>query len=136
MNVRPLAVLALATATLAGCKDDPVDPMVQVSGTYTLQTVNGSALPVIVYQDAEERDELLAGTLIMQSNGTWTETFTVRTTFLETGGTSTTTEADAGTYTVDGNTINFTSNGFNYIGSRSGNQITYSLFGFTLVWQK
>ena len=94
-------------ATLAACGSDkksstgPTD----VSGTYSLVTIDGSTLPYTVPNVPEHTIVITSGTIILNSDHSYTV-----------GGTGTSDDgdpqqviADAGTYAVSGSTVTFTS---------------------------
>jgi len=101
-----LAVVAVV-ATLAACGSDkktttgPTD----VTGTYSLVSVDGNSLPFTVPNVPEHTIVITSGTIILNSDHSYTV-----------GGTGTSDDgdpqqviADAGTYAVSGSTVTFTS---------------------------
>jgi hypothetical protein len=129
--------LALVALTVA-CGDSTTEPtMSSIAGTWELQTVNGAALPYVIFQQGTEKVELTADVFTVTSTGTFTELSTIRTT--SSGQTQTETETDAGTYTLNGTAVTFkfdsdpSSPG---TGSISGNTLTVADAGFALVYKK
>lgn len=121
LSLRHFTWLALAASlgAVACGGDSSTGPISQVSGTYDLRTVNGSALPFTTYQSANERDELLSD-VITASGGSFTELSTYRVTF--NGQVSSGTQADAGAYVVNGTAVSFVFNsGSSGTGTISGN---------------
>jgi hypothetical protein len=136
--MRKLIVGVLALAVLACGGDKSTSPRATVVGTYTLQTVNGQNLPVTFFQNAEEKDEILSGTVSLNSDGTFTDKSNIRVTI--TGRNPQTFPFDfAGRYTLNGNNVTFTvtQSGDTYSMAWDGaNQLTQAEVGFTLIYQK
>jgi hypothetical protein len=128
--------LALVALTVA-CGDSTTEPtMSSIAGTWELQTVNGAALPYVIFQQGTEKVELTADVFAVTSAGTFTQLSTVRTT--SNGQTETETIPDAGTYTLVGTalTFKFNSDQSTGTGSVSGNTLTVTDAGFALVYKK
>jgi len=103
--MRRFAVL-LALATVVSCGgDSPTSPSATVSGTYSLQTVNGVKLPYTYPQDVYDKFEFLSDVRTLSDSGTFTETFTNRST--QNGEATTFTRTVGGTYTAVGGGITF-----------------------------
>jgi hypothetical protein len=134
--MRRLLSFALVFAAIACGSDDSTTPtQSSVAGTWTLQTINGSALPFTL--SASPQIELLSYVVTATSNGTWTSSQQTRTTI----GTqvTTTTTNDAGTYTLSGNNVAILSNTAGstaQAGTISGNTLTLTQSGLTFVFQK
>lgn len=132
--MRKLFVLA-ALAFTAACGDSSTS-VSSISGTYNLQTVNGSSLPY-VFQAANPKIEIISEQLVLSSNSTFSLTDQERTT--PTGG-SPTTQAftETGTWTLSGSTITvvFASDASRSSGTVSGNTISIAETGFNLVFLK
>ena len=105
MTIRQLAVAALAALTITACGDDPVGPD-SIAGTYQLNTINGQPLPFTLIEDGSDRLELIAGTIVLRSNSTFTDSTTLRLT----SGTTVQTEPTVatGTFAIDDDIITFT----------------------------
>src|SRR5690349_18446406 len=96
----------LALAAVVSCGgDSPTSPSASVSGTYSLQTVNGAALPYTQPQDVYDKFEFLSDVRILSDSGTFTETYTNRQT--QNGVATTFSRTVTGTYTVVGGGITF-----------------------------
>ena len=131
--MRKLFVMA-ALALAAACGDST--SAASVSGTYNLQTVNGSVLPY-VFQASNPKIEIISEQMVLNSNGTFTITDVERTT--PTGGSpSNATFSETGTWSLSGNTItvHFTSDNSTSVAQVSGNTLTVAESGFTLVFLK
>jgi heat shock protein HslJ len=136
--MRRLVSLALALAVVAcGSDDSSTTPTnSSVAGTWTLQTVNGAALPYTA-SPAPTKVEILSNTVTATSAGTWTSATQVRTT-IGTQAPVTATQNDAGTYTLSGNNvaINSTANGAIGTGTISGNTLTLTQAAGVFVYKK
>jgi hypothetical protein len=107
MKRRLIVLCALFLASACG-SDSGTGPAVgSVVGTWTLTSVDGRSLPW-VYQASDPKLELIAKQHVITSAGTYTSSYTLRGTELD-GTVSTTTINDAGTATLSGNTVQFTS---------------------------
>jgi hypothetical protein len=129
----PMAVLLL----LASCSESSTEPSyASVAGTWTLQTVNGTALPFTLAEFGEDKVELLSETVVATSSGTFTQSGVIR---LTTAG-SVTTEPynDSGTYTLQGSTIIFTfeSDDSSGSGNVDDDVVTVTYFGNTYVYRR
>src|SRR5687767_4985621 len=84
------AVAMMSVLALPACSDSSgPGGNGDVAGTYTLRTVNGSNVPFTILQvGSTYRLEILSGSVVINSNGTYTETASLR----ETNGTVVTTE--------------------------------------------
>lgn len=134
MTLKPTVVLAFV---LAACGSDSSTGPSGVVGTWSLQTVNGSALPFVVGQSGENKSELLADTIKLASAGGFIESSSFRTTL--NGVVTLQTVADTGTYTLSGSTLTLsstTSAGASGSGTVSGNTITATIQGLAFVYKR
>jgi hypothetical protein len=129
--------LLLSALALAACgSDSSTAPAPTIAGTWTLQTINGSALPFTIAQTATSKIEVLSDVITISGTGSFTQTTSLRST---TSGVATTQSvADAGTYVVNGSavTLRFNSDGSTGTGSWSGDTITTTDGGFALVYKR
>jgi hypothetical protein len=126
-------VALLAFAALAACGDSTSPD--SVTGTYTLRTVNGSPLPYPVLQSSADTIEITSDMISLNDGGKFAELGTARST--QNGVVTTSTIADAGTYTVTGTAIILVSAQFGSIsGSVSGGTLTRTTQGLVAVFQK
>jgi hypothetical protein len=136
--MRRFVTLALVLAVIGCGSDNSTTPTnTSVAGTWTLQTVNGSALPFTL-ATSPAKLEVLSYVVVVTSNGTWTSSEQTRTT-IGTQPPVTATVTDAGTYTISGNNVALTSNTAGsaaQAGTVSGNTFTIVQSGFTFVFQK
>ena len=136
--MRRLVSLALALVVVAcGSDNSSTTPTnSSVAGTWTLQTVNGGALPYTASQ-TPAKVEILSNSVTATSAGTWTSTTQIRTT-IGTAAPVTATQTDAGTYTLSGNNvaINSTANGVVGAGTISGNTLTLTQAAGVFVYKK
>ena len=118
-------VLALSVlAIVAGCgSDSSTITSASVSGTYTMQSINGNGLPFTLSSKSPPQT-VTSGTLTISQNGSWSGGKNVTTTV--NGQTTAMTLPDAGTVTVNGSALIFTSNkdGSIFPGSFAGNSLT------------
>lgn len=136
-----LAVLLLAPF-LPGCKgDSPTDPTPKAQGTYTLKTVNATALPAVIFQSADGRIEIISGTTVLRADNSYTETLQARVIYTS-GGSETTPLVESGTYSVTGSTVTFTvpanagEPSFSYTGAVSGRTLTYTYDGLSFTYER
>jgi hypothetical protein len=72
-----IIVLSLSLA----CHNEPTAPAVDsVAGTWTMQSMNGLALPFLLVKDGPNMSELITDALTFDSSGNFTELASVRTT--------------------------------------------------------
>ena len=131
--MRKLRLALIALAVLACGGDSTAPTNASVAGTWSLRSINGSALPFVVFQDATSKEELTSDVFTFTSSGTFTEHTTIRETL--SSQVTTTDQTDDGTYTLNGTaiTVHFNSDGSNMTGSVSGNTITVTDSGSGLV---
>jgi ABC-type oligopeptide transport system substrate-binding subunit len=109
---KPLLALVLgaALATLAACGSDTTNgtgPM-DVSGNYSLTMVNSSTLPYTIPHTPEHTIVISSATGTLGAD----HSYSINATGTEDGGDPVQVVADAGTYTVSGSTVTFTSSTF------------------------
>lgn len=135
---RTLLLAALLIAPLlSGCDDDGSGPEGgEVTGTYTLRTIDGQNLPFTLLNVPGYRIEVLADQYTLNSGGSFTST----TSYRETEGTVVTTSEDtyAGTWVQNGATINMnsTDNGPESAAFSGGNTLTFTAGGRTAIYRK
>ena len=93
-------LLALLVFGLVACGVDVTDPG-SVSGTYTLRSINGDPLPVVIGPS-----EITAGSLTLNEDLTCSISITARVT--EDGIVTTETETEMCSYTLDSGSITYT----------------------------
>ena len=137
---RYLAALALALAACGG-SDKSTGPGGTLEGTYALKTINGRALPAVVFQIPDDKVEITSGSVTMNANNSFSETVTLRETI--TGSPVEETPITCpGTYTRSGSAITFSEPetedcGGTYTGTwSSGNTLTVNFGGVTGVFRK
>lgn len=139
--MRRMILLAalLVAPVLSGCDDDN-DPGgvvgANVSGTYTLRTIDGQNLPFILLDLPGQRIEVLADEYVLNSGGTFTSTVTYRET--DEGVVSTSEDTYSGTWAQSGSTINLnsTANGAETATFSNGNTLTFVAGGHTAIYRK
>lgn len=116
------AMVAFTFFALSACGDD--GPGGGVPGTYTLRTFNGEALPYIDFEDAGFTSEVLAETIVLKADNT----FTLTTRYRDTEEGSAPDIYDDGpydgTWEKDGATITFEIDGSFIDGILDGNTLT------------
>lgn len=145
---RHAAVLAFAAAlaTLAACGSDkkgttgPKD----VTGTYALTTIDGQSLPYTVPNNPDNDIVIQSGTVTLNSD----HSYSIGGTGTSDGGSPQQVIADAGTYSLSGSTVTFTSTAHSpltYTGTATSNSLTETVPGgfagstntsFTIVLDK
>ncbi len=120
-------ILTFLVFGMVGCGVDVTDPG-SVSGTYTLRSINGVALPVPTIHAGVN---ITAGSLILSQDLTCSISFTF--TFTEGGTVST--EPGAYTYALDSGSITLTASDSGGVtsGSISGSTITLTESGSTIT---
>lgn len=133
-----LSFVVLFALVLTACgDDDSTGPgSANISGTYTLRTINGSNLPFTVFQVGADKVEVLSGNVTLTNGGAYTTLSTVRTTL--NGVVTTEPEADAGTYTRNGTAMTLRSNddGTTVSGTVSNGVLTVVFEGFSAVYRR
>jgi len=119
-------VLAGVAMLLVACGGDKTTGIETVSGTYTLRTVNGTAVPTTVYQDTQEKDERLGGNVTLGADNSWSGLLSIRATELSSGSVFGGTYPIGGTYSLSGNTITLTDSPdlLSFTGTVSGGTLT------------
>lgn len=140
------SLLAALVLTLVACGGDKAIGPQDVTGSYTLRTVNGANPPSVVYQDADQKLEVTDGTLVLTADHKWSGTLGGRLTDLSTGDHEDQPglPLDGGTYTLSGSTLtlNDPTEGLTFTGTVSSGTLTVTvdLIGFgsftTLVYTK
>jgi hypothetical protein len=128
-----IAVAVLVAAAACGSDDDSTSPIVGASGTWALQSINGSALPVTL-GSGSQAVSVIASTLTISSNGNYNEVVTLR----PAGATTNTTFTEIGTWSVSNGVVTFNdqTDGITYTGSVSGNTLTENTAGFVSVYSR
>ena len=100
------AVGAIAIVLLAGCGNDNSTSPKTIAGTYTLNTVGGQGLPAVVYSETNYTLEVTGGAVSLNSDGTFSDTYTLREN--DAGTVNTATIPCTGVWTQSGNNISLT----------------------------
>lgn len=131
-------VAALAVTVAAACgSDSPTQPtQASFAGSWSLQTVNGSALPFTAAQNGADKLDILTDVFTASSAGTFDEMATTRTTI--NGLASIDTLADSGTYVISGGTVTFrfASDSSSLPGTVSGKTMTITQSGYSFVYRQ
>lgn len=118
-------VLAAFALGIGACGDS-TGPKENVTGTYMLQTVGGFALPLTLYQDDTELDELTDGSITLNSDRSWSAVLNGRVTTAQ-GVQPLEPAQGSGTYTLDGTTLLLTDE------TAQGQQLHGTVSGGTLT---
>ncbi len=125
--MRRLVLVVGLAAGLAGCAVDKVTtPTVDASlaGTWSLQAINGYALPYIIAEVGNDGFEIVSDVIIADSAGSFNEAVVVQA--LMNGQVTADTIADAGLYQVSGSSValTFASDSATAVGTVSGNALS------------
>jgi hypothetical protein len=131
-----IALLAFVAA--AGCgSDSPTNPAsASISGTFSLHTINGSALPY-TFQSGTTSVTITSDVITVADGGTWSEVgnFTVT----QNGASTPQTFSDGGSWTRAGTSVSFFStaqNATSYAGTFTGSGFDLSDSSFTYSFTK
>lgn len=100
---RALALTAVVFAA-SSCGGDSSTAPQRLAGTYTLRTVNGTAVPA-TFTEVRSSLRINSGSIVINSGSTFSRTANYTTTL--SGQSTTTNDVCAGTYTQNGNSISF-----------------------------
>lgn len=127
-------LMTLVLAAAAACGDNSTGLGASVEGSYTLRSINGTALPYVV-QSGSTKIEVIDDVLTLNLNGTYSETGHTRIT--EFGSTRTETGTDNGTYTTAGTSITLrSSDGTTSVGTVNGGTLTIVDSGLSAVFTR
>jgi hypothetical protein len=122
------SVLLGIVVALAACGRDEPGPTAPtpaiVSGSYTLETVDGQALPFLVLDLGAYKAKLASATLNLKADKTYSFAFGIR--IEDSGNVRTTSDDDAGTWSISNRGVTLVSNegSFTRTGTVSGNTLT------------
>jgi hypothetical protein len=129
--VKRAVIAVLSLVLLAACGTEPR----ALAGTYVLRSVDGITVPVILYEDDTEKDELLSGEVQLRDDGTFTDITAMRLTVNEEVRVDIV-EAE-GTWSQEGSEVVFRmSNGGTYRMSLTANTLSQDWYGYLLVYQR
>ena len=124
--MRKLIGSILLAMVVACGGDKATGPNASITGNYTLRTVNGNALPAVVFQNTTEKEELTAGNVNLNADRTWSGSLSLRSTNLTNGATATLSLPANGTYTNNNGSITLTD-------ASDNSQLTGTVGGGTLT---
>lgn len=134
-SIQRTLVVATLAVLAAGCSsNDSTAPGSAEGGTYTLTTVNGQPLPFSL-TSATLNQVVIQSASITLTPGSPLSTYQATVSGSINGSPTTTIVSDAGTYTVSGGTLSFSSTTFlllSYAGSFTSNAMTVNLPGQAL----
>ncbi len=134
---RLAAVLVLAFAVApAACSDPGTSPSQSMMGRWSLQTVNGLALPFTLALQGTDSLQVLGDIITATKTGQFADTTIIRSTV--SGKVTTDTIPDVGTYSMFGSTVSLTflSDSTTTTGRLSGNTLNMGSGGTTLVYTR
>lgn len=132
--------LIVSALTLGACTETlPSAPLADAVGTYTLKTVDGSALPFVYLEVSGWRDEIVGGTVELRPDGRFRDESLYRRT--REGVTTMHTIALTGTWSRRGDLIRFlptgdVGNGRPYAMRLEGTRLTLVEVGLTSVFER
>lgn len=134
--MRKLIALVLLAGAAACGFDTATEPLVgDISGTYTLQSMNGSPLP-FVFASNDTTVSIDTDVLTVNTGGDWTETVSYRQTVGTADATNETLNL-SGSWTRSGNQLNFrTAMGLLYVGTATETTLNLSDAGFDYVFTR
>lgn len=133
---RLFAMLALLfVSALAGCSDS-TGPNDSIAGNYSLRTVNGDPLPLILDEGPGFKDELLDETITIRDNGTFQQQGRFR--FTDNGFVTIESYNDAGTFDRTGTNLafRFTSDGSTATATVDNGSLIVAYAGVSLVYRR
>ena len=133
---RLLVSLALVATTFGCTSDSPVTPPIsEIVGSYSLASVNGSALPFTYAVSGADKAEALDDVITLHEDGRWSEVWHDRYTM---NGVVTVEEmTDEGGFTRVGSRITLSSSfGGTLVADISDNKIMMSGNGFSLIYSR
>jgi hypothetical protein len=139
--MKPVWLAAIfSVALISGCATtDDSGPGATPVGTYSLVSVNGSALPATTQNDATIKTEVLSGTFVVNADESFSESRQGRIT-LNGGAPQAITATQTGTWTVSGTQLSFvsgtTQNPVIFTGTYVAGTLTYTSGGATFVYQQ
>lgn len=123
---RAALIGCIPLAFTLGCGDNSTNPTTSdIAGTYTLQSIGGTALPYTFQPDATTTITLTSDVLTIGSDGTWSEAEDFQQ--VSNGQTTNGSVNDGGTFTLSGSNVTFvsqTTGGTAYTGSYASNTLT------------
>ncbi|HWL40425.1 MAG TPA: hypothetical protein VNO75_09320 [Gemmatimonadaceae bacterium] len=128
---------AVLTVLVAAACSDSIGPG-DVAGTYTLREVNNDETPpFVVFDDGDERTEIVSGDFVIRADGTFTSTLVLRETFQGETFPDNPLES-SGTYDLDGRDITFEDSDFGdtLVGRISGDNLIFDDPGIRLVFTR
>ena len=130
---RAWIAVAILVAVGACGSDDSTSPTLSANGTWNLQSINGSALPVTI-GSGSQAVTVIASTLTISSNGNYNEVVTLR----PVGATTNTTFTEIGTWSFTNGVVTFNdqTDVITYTGTVSGNTLTENTGGFVSVYTR
>jgi len=134
-------LFTMASAALllvgAGCSDYSTGIFgANVTGTFALQTFNGSPLPAFFDRNTFQERDLVLETFTLYADGTYADDYRMRT--ITSSGSSDQDFEDRGVYQVNNTALTFrdSQTGNTFTGSLTGNTLTVTQFGDVYVFSR
>jgi len=138
-NFAPFVFILLILSQGCGGGDSPTTPTpAQITGTYTLQSVNGQSLPFVIQVETAALYGITVTAGSTTLNQDMTASSSVTATYTDGATSTTTTVQDLGAYTYTGGaiTVTWVSDGDSDSGSIVGSKLTLTDDGNVFLFQK
>ena len=142
VKLHSLIPLLVAALVVGGCKkeNNPIAPQQPqgISGTFALESIDGSAPPIMINSNASLTERLISGSLVFvpDGNSRMTLLFEMR---YSNGSVSTYSEGSPFTYSLTGTSINFSEDGEPFASGRildNSSRIQMIVDSVSVVWVK
>ncbi len=126
--------LAVLVFGVTACGGDGTG-LENVAGLYTLETIDGDPLPVLLVQVGDNKIEVTAGSVTLNADRTCSDSLTLETT--QSGNVESDTASELCTYTTDGQaiTLTYTDNTVS-VGTIIGSALTITDDGVVFIFRK
>jgi hypothetical protein len=127
------AAIVLAASACGSSDSNLTTPILGASGTWRLQSINGTALPMTLTSGGQSV-VVVSSTLTISDNGNYNEVVTLA----PVGSTTSSTFTEIGTWTFANGVVTFSdqTDGIVYTGTITGNTLTESSPNFTSVYAR
>ncbi|MBM2841815.1 MAG: hypothetical protein HW412_2343 [Bacteroidetes bacterium] len=142
VKLHSLIPLLVAALVVGGCKkeDNPIVPQHPqgISGIFALESIDGSAPPVLINSNASLTERLISGSLVFDPDGNSRMTLLFEMRYSD-GSVSTYSEGSPFTYTLTGTSINFSEHGEPFASGLvldNGSRVQMIVDSVSVVWVK
>lgn len=130
-------LLFAATGLLVGCgSDSPTEPPVDVSGSYTLEAIDGASLPGLFFVDDAVSIEVLEGSLLLTPHGGFEELLTFLETEVGSEEGSLVEYGTVGTYSTSSSGVVFSTAEGAWSGTYLDGTIAYTILGVLFTFRR